>query len=249
MFTKKIQPTNPQDPRMTRIAPRFRRPARALAAAALAAFSVFFAACEEFGNEGSVSDDQLNGRNAVAETSDGEVASATDPGIAIADSSTAGTRNADSATNTSDSSGASGAPNTSTEITGIHWPKTNPAGWPVTANLRASVSGSTVALSYDKARVWTPVVIDGKAVCANAWAIVNIGGKWYAGSFEYLTPGQTSKPSYTLDGSRGDHFKLNPLSSWRPQSGEVFGLMVSGLCRNGYSNVKERSNIVVVRWP
>ncbi|MBR6022256.1 MAG: hypothetical protein IK066_07545 [Kiritimatiellae bacterium] len=235
---------------MTRFAPRFRRPARALAAAALAAFSVLFAACEEFGNEGSVSDDQLNGRNAVAETADGEAATATDPGIAIDGSSAAGTRSADSATNTSDSSGssgsgASGTPNTSTEIGGISWKGKNVSGWPVTANLRASVSGSTVTLSYDKSRAWPAV--DG--VCANCWAIVNIGGKWYAGTFEYLRPGQNSKPAGTLSGAAGDHFKVSPLSSWRPQSGEVFGLMVSGLCRGGLSNVQERSNIVMVRWP
>lgn len=100
-------------------------------------------------------------------------------------------------------------------------------------------------MKYNKANVW-PVRGD---VVANCWAIVNINGTWYAGTFEYLRPGQTSKPTAVLDGSKGDHFKKAPLSSWRPQSGERFGLMVSGLCRSSARNVSERSNICMVTWP
>lgn len=100
-------------------------------------------------------------------------------------------------------------------------------------------------MNYNKANVWPAV--DG--VVANCWAIVNINGKWYAGTFEFLRPGQTSKPTSVLDGSGGQHFKKSPLTSWRPHSGERFGLMVSGLCRGSSRNVSERSNIVVVTWP
>lgn len=100
-------------------------------------------------------------------------------------------------------------------------------------------------MNYNKARVWP--VVDGTV--ANCWAIVNINGTWYAGTFEYLRPGQTSKPTSVLDGSKGDHFKKQPLSSWRPHSGERFGLMVSGLCRSSTRNVSERSNICMVTWP
>ena len=70
-------------------------------------------------------------------------------------------------------------------------------------------------------------------------------------SVQYLKSGQQSKPMSVLsktDG-KGDHFKVAPLSSWTPRSGERIGLMVSGLARTKMRNVKERSNVVMVTWP
>jgi len=225
---------------------------------ALAA-ALLWTACEEFENEGAVSDDELNGRQEAQADQENAASSATSESAnrteasPVAEASTSSSSSASSSgassSSTQESSSSSGsqtgAANTSGEIGAIHWVGKNISGWPVTTTLRASVNGGTVKLDYDKKNTW-PVV---DAVCANAWAIVNIGGTWYAGTFEYMRPGQTSKGAYALDGSRGDHFKAAPLSSWRPQSGEVFGLMVSGLCRGGLSNVKERSNICIVRWP
>ena len=132
------------------------------------------------------------------------------------------------------------------EITGpIHWLHTDVSGWPVTASLSASVGG-TINMPYSKARVWPAV--DG--VNANPWVIVKwTDGRWYAATFEWLRFGQTSKPVGVLDGSRGDHIKKPPLSNWRPHSGERFGIMVSGLARDGTRNVLERSNVVMVTWP
>ena len=80
-------------------------------------------------------------------------------------------------------------------------------------------------------------------------SIVKIDGTWYAGTFEWLRKGQTSKPVGVLDGSKGDHFEVSPLSSWKPKSGEEFYLMVSGHARTASRNVKERSQPVKVRWP
>ena len=234
--------------------PFLSRPRR-LAAVFLAVSSSLFAACEEFEDHGDVSDDELNGRvtvdphattaSPVSEASSSSAASSSSEAAEHSKSSdsaeASGERTAESATDTT----PSGPVNTSTEIGGIVWKGKDVSSWPVTTTLHASVGSSSVKLNYDKARVW-PVVDD---VCANAWAIVNINGTWYAGTFEYLRHGQISKDRAALDGSQGDHFKTDPLSSWRPQSGEVFGLMVSGLCRGGLSNVKERSNIAIVRWP
>lgn len=228
---------------------------RVLSAAALAlCLGAATWGCEEFTTEGDVSDDTINGRNAVQ--ADEPAANAeSGSNTSNASDSKSDTRTADTGGNggssgsgsaTDTSSGTSGGGyNTSGAIGAISWKGKNISSWPITTTLRASVSGGNVTLSYDKKNSWP--VVDG--VCGNCWAIVNINGKWYAGTFEYLRPGQTSKPSYTLDGSNGDHFKVSPLSSWRPQHGEVFGLMVSGLCRGGLSNVQERSNICVVRWP
>ena len=142
-------------------------------------------------------------------------------------------------TGTTSSQGATGIPGS------IKWLGTDVSGWPVTASLSARVGGGAINMPYSKSRVWP--AMDG--VNANPWAIVNINGQWYGGTFEYLRHGQTSKPVGVLDGSKGDHFKASPLSSWTPRSGERFGLMVSGLARGGLHNVKERSNISMVTWP
>lgn len=197
-------------------------------------------ACEDsFSDEGHVTSDELNG--IVRETNA--------PAASSAPASTNAPAKSSESSSTASSSAATRAAlppaNTSTEIDGIHWLGPNVSSWPVTTTLHAKISGGTITMKYDKANVW-PVAGD---VVANCWAIVNIGGTWYAGTFEYLRPGQTDKPAGVLDGSMGDHFKKQPLSSWRPQSGERFGLMVSGLCRSSARNVSERSNIAIVTWP
>ena len=134
--------------------------------------------------------------------------------------------------------------------TPIKWlnPVGDITGWSETATLNAHVGGGTISMPYSKSQVWP--ARDG--VNANPWAIVNINGQWYAGTFEYLRAGQTAKPMGVLakTGGFGDHFKVAPLSSWTPRSGERFGIMVSGLARGtSLRNVQERSNISMVTWP
>ena len=133
------------------------------------------------------------------------------------------------------------------EIDGpIQWLHTDVSSWPVTASLTASVDGGWIRFPYSKSRTWPAV----NGVNANPWVIVKwTDGRWYAATFEWLRFGQTSKPVGVLDGSRGDHIKRPPLSNWRPHSGERFGIMVSGLARDGNRNVRERSNVVMVTWP
>ena len=136
------------------------------------------------------------------------------------------------------------------EIDGpITWLHTDVTEWPVTASMSASVGGGMIRFPYDKANVWPGVMIDGGAVNANPWVIVKFEGRWYAATFEWLRPGQVSKPMGVLDGSRGDHIKVPPLNRWRPRSGERFGIMVSGLARSSQRNVLERSNVSMVTWP
>ena len=82
-------------------------------------------------------------------------------------------------------------------------------------------------------------------------SIVKIVGKWYAGTFEWLRKGQSSKPVSVLNqtGGKGDHFKVAPLSTWVPKPGDEFYVMVSGHARAAGWNVLERANPVKVRWP
>ena len=131
------------------------------------------------------------------------------------------------------------------ELANVQWLHTNVRDWPATARLTASISGGQIRMPYDKANAWPAV--DG--VNANPWAIVQINGQCYAGTFEWFRKGQTSKPVAVLDGSKGDHFKVAPLNRWSPRSGERFYVMASGLARSTVRNVKERSDPVPVVWP
>jgi hypothetical protein len=146
-----------------------------------------------------------------------------------------------------DSGGGGGGGSFPSEIDGpIIWLNTDVSGWAETATLNASVGGGMINLPYDKAHVWPAR----SGVNANPWAIVKIGGQWYAATWEYLRHGQIAKPMGVLSKQGfGDHFKVAPLSSWTPRSGERFGLMVSGLARGQLRNVKERSNVTMVTWP
>jgi hypothetical protein len=118
----------------------------------------------------------------------------------------------------------------------------------VTSKLDARVEGGKVILNYDKAKVWPgKATTAGDGLNANPWIIVEVGGRWYAGTFEWLRFGQTSKPQATV---AGDHVKRAPLSdNWRPASGQIAYVMVSGLCRHTERNVEERTNPVKIVWP
>ena len=209
---------------------------------ALVIAAVLIAGCESatMDNQGSISLAELQGITVEPTT--------TDPGTT--------TTTPDATTTTDPGTTTTTADGTSTNVTAGGWPAeidgpitwlhTDVSSWPVTTTVDASVGGSTINFPYDKTRVWPAA--DG--VNANPWVIVKwTDGRWYAATFEYLRVGQTSKPKGVLDGSKGDHIKKSPLSSWRPHSGERFGIMVSGLARSNLRNVRERSNVDMVTWP
>jgi hypothetical protein len=151
----------------------------------------------------------------------------------------------ETASSSSSRSGSSSA-NGPINLGAVHWLHTNVSGWSQTASLSVRISGGTIYLNYNKARVWPGVNTMGAFVNANPWVFVNRGGTWYAATFEWLRVGQTSKPTATVN---GDHIKKPPLNNFVPRSGETYGFMVSGLARTSTRNVRERSNIVMVRWP
>lgn len=136
------------------------------------------------------------------------------------------------------------------EMADVTWLHANVRDWPATAKMTASISSGQIHFPYDKANAW-PVATSGveAGTNANVWAIVNVGGQWYAATWEWLRKGQTSKEVGCLNGAKGDHFKVAPLNKWRPKSGEQFYLMVSGHARASGRNVQERSNPVKVKWP
>jgi hypothetical protein len=131
--------------------------------------------------------------------------------------------------------------------TDIVWRHFNVSGWAKTANLSpVSVSGSRINLPYDKANVWAGRNTAGAFVNANPWIFVKMNGFWYAATWEWMGKGQTSKAVAAV---AGDHIKISPLNDFKPVSGETYGFMISGLCRDATRNVSERSNVVLFKWP
>lgn len=142
--------------------------------------------------------------------------------------------------------GGGGGASDSIELSSVVWQDTNVSGWEQTSTLNVTISGGTITLDYDKAGSWPAGTVDGTSVNANPWVFVNLDGTWYAATFEWLRPGQISKPTFTVDGS---HIQASPLNSWSPTSGETYGFMVSGLARSSIRNVEERTQVVMATWP
>ena len=124
----------------------------------------------------------------------------------------------------------------------VIWLHTDVSGWARTATLNASVSGSSMIMDYDKAKVWPAK--DGAN--ANPWIFVFQNSQWYAATWEWMRPGQTVKAKSAVHGS---HIKIGALKNFSPKSGETYGFMVSGLARDGRRTVLERSNVDMVVWP
>ena len=136
----------------------------------------------------------------------------------------------------------------SIDLGSVSWLHTNVSGWSQTASLSGvAVSGNTITLNYDRANTWPGASTSGgSGLNANAWVFVNLNGQWYAGTWEWMRTGQTTKFKRAVN---GDHIGVAPLSSWSPVSGETYGFMVSGLARGSARNVQERSNVVMYTWP
>ena len=97
------------------------------------------------------------------------------------------------------------------DFAGVRWLHTNVSGWPQTASLNAGVSGSSVRLNYNKVDSWPARTVNGTVVNANAWIFVYRNGTWYAATWEWLRPGQTSKSTRAV---AGDHIKKSPLNDF-----------------------------------
>ena len=139
------------------------------------------------------------------------------------------------------------------DLSQVVWLHTNVSSWDQTSTVTSTVVGAPpICINHSKAGGWpasgdfTP---SGAVVEANAWVFANIGGTWYAATWEWFRPGQTCK---SLDGSdfRSHVNGSAPLTSWTPKSGETVGLMVSTPARLGPAGpARERSNVVLVTWP
>jgi len=135
------------------------------------------------------------------------------------------------------------------DLSSVRWHGPDIRQWPITSELAKVSIGRNVSFPHSKAGQWpkkAPPSGDGY-VEANVWLIANVDGQWHASSFEWLRPGQTSKPAAVVNGA---HAKASPLSgSWAPQSGDTLYFAVAGLSRGGYTSVQERTAFRKAVWP
>jgi len=76
-----------------------------------------------------------------------------------------------------------------------------------------------------------------------------IDGQWHSGSSEWYRPGQACKHVDQNVGS--DSFPATtPIGRWRPQVGEIFGVMSTTPARAypAMKTVDERTNVVLIQW-
>ena len=104
------------------------------------------------------------------------------------------------------------------------WLHHNVSGWAVTSTLTdVNIYPDKLCLSHTKAGQWPR---NGDGWEGNPWIFAKVDGQWYAGTYEWLRPGQICK-GITKD-NIGAHIKRAPLdASWRPTSGQTYGFMLS----------------------
>jgi hypothetical protein len=126
-------------------------------------------------------------------------------------------------------------------------------GWARTSRIdRVAIDGQTVTIAHTQAGRWPTVRLGDTALEGNPWVLVQRGGRWYAATYEWLAPGQTTKRITAEDLGRaiGEHRGLPfPAAAFAPRPGELVAFMVSAPARGDRRSVSERSNIVLARWP
>jgi hypothetical protein len=132
----------------------------------------------------------------------------------------------------------------------------NVATWPQTSTVTSTVAvDHQLCIYHTKLGQWPSTIFfddPNTLVEGNQWIFANINGQWYAGAGDWYRPGQACK-DVTPQTIAHDAFysdNMEPLRSWVPQPGEVFGLMASTPARAwpAMRTVDERSNVVLVRW-
>ena len=125
--------------------------------------------------------------------------------------------------------------------------------------LDINIKSGKVSITHTKAGQWNPTKTVGSQsvedpVEGNAWIFVPIRGKSYAAPYDWMGK---ADPHHMLDVGDLDGFYqqlpqragISALRNWVPVPGDRIGFMVSGLAKNGLTNVEERSNMLVVTLP
>lgn len=132
----------------------------------------------------------------------------------------------------------------------------NVGSWPQTSTITRTVQvPHNLCIYHTKLGKWPSTIFFGDPntlVEGNQWVFANIGGRWYGGAADWYRPGQACKDVTAQSIGRDAFYNpaMEPLRSWEPKAGEVFGLMATTPARMwpNMRTVDQRSNVVLVRW-
>lgn len=146
-----------------------------------------------------------------------------------------------------------GTSNDAIDLSTVVFLHANVSRWPATSEITGvRIREQDICMFHTKAHSW-PVLNTPVAIYGNPWVIAKIDGTWYAGTFEWMRPGQECKAVGHGEGTLRDRIglgvELEPLESWKPKKGEMVGLMYSTFARGSERSINERSNVVLVPWP
>jgi hypothetical protein len=129
--------------------------------------------------------------------------------------------------------------------------------WEETAQItNAFWADGQLCIYHTRLGIWPGVPFFGDAgtlVEGNQWVFAFINGQWYGGAADWYRPGQACK-GVDANSIGRDAFYLptqEPLHSWVPHSGEIFGVMSSTPARlwPDMRTYDERTNVQLIQWP
>jgi hypothetical protein len=130
------------------------------------------------------------------------------------------------------------------------------ASWPVGSDITSVDQGNgQLCINHTQLGRWPSVPFFGDAatlVEGNQWVFMQKNGQWYGGAADWYRPGQACKGIDANSIGRDAFYGANeePLHSWVPQPGELYGLMSTTPARAwpDMKTLDQRTNIVTVRW-
>lgn len=133
----------------------------------------------------------------------------------------------------------------------ITWLHRDVSNWSITSQITdIRITDSQVCIDHTKAGQFPQSPFFDIVVEGNVWIVAQFNGRWYAGTYDWLRPGQICK-GVTAPEFGVDQIRIPPMdASWPgPRSGETVGFLVSSRARDNVQAGEERTNIKLVRWP
>jgi hypothetical protein len=133
----------------------------------------------------------------------------------------------------------------------------NIADWERTATISdAYWIPDQLCIFHNRLGIWPGVPFFGDAgtlVEGNQWVFAFINGQWHGGAADWYRPAQACKGVGANSIGRDAFYNPSqePLHSWVPQSGELFGVMSTTPARfwPDMRTYDERTDVKVIRWP
>jgi hypothetical protein len=133
----------------------------------------------------------------------------------------------------------------------------NIGAWENTARItEAYWVPDVLCIFHTRLGIWPGVPFFGDAgtlVEGNQWVFAFINGQWHGGAADWYRPGQACKGVGATGIGRDAFYNpaQEPLHSWVPQSGEMFGVMSTTPSRfwPDMRTYDERTDVQVIRWP